>query len=85
MVCSGAGESWRGGAPQKLSHGLGTCEEVRRRRHLVPAVRATVGLLEPLLDAVVAEDMFTLGQPQGCLVDAFGIAYPKLIVADDAH
>lgn len=51
---------------------------------LVPAVWATIGILKPLEDAVVAEDVLTLGQTQWMLTDALRAGHAKVIVANHA-
>jgi hypothetical protein len=53
------------------------------RVDLVTAVRAAVGLLKPLLDAVISKDMLALRQTQGGLEDALWGRLAKLVVADD--
>lgn len=51
---------------------------------LIPTVRATIGILKPLEDAVVAEDVLALGQTQRMLADAFRAGHAKVIVANHA-
>ena len=51
---------------------------------LIPAVRATIGIFEPLENAVVAENVLTLGQSQGMLVDALWAGDAKVIIANYA-
>jgi hypothetical protein len=54
------------------------------RGDLVPAVRATIGLLEPFLQAVITEYVLALGQTQGRLDDTLWTRLAKVVVADDA-
>jgi hypothetical protein len=62
---------------QRLSHR-------QLRWKFIPAVRAAIRILEPLLDAFVAKDMFTLRKANRVLDYAFWVTDAKFIVADDA-
>ncbi len=62
---------------QRLSHG-------QLRWEFVAAVRAAVRVLEPLLDALVAENMFTFGKTNGILSYTLWITEAEFVVADDA-
>lgn len=72
------------GVTEEAPYRFWGCANLRLGGNLVPAVRAAIRLLEPLLDAVVAEDMFTLGQSKRCLIDALWVRHIELVVADDA-
>lgn len=72
------------GVPEEAPNRLWRCANLRLGGNLVPAVRAAVRLLEPLLDAVVSEYMLALGQSKRCLIDALRVGNAKLVVADDA-
>lgn len=56
---------------------------LRLRGKLVAAIRAAVGVLEPLLDAVVAKHVLAPGEAEGGLVDSLGTLDAKVVVADD--
>ena len=56
----------------------------RLRWDLVSAVRAAIRLLEPLLDAVLAEDVLAVRQTERCLLDALGVGDAELVVTDHA-
>ena len=56
----------------------------RLRWNLVSAVGTAVRLLEPLLDAVLAEDVLAVGQAEGRLLDALGIGDAELVITDHA-
>ena len=52
------------------------------RGDFVAAVWAAVGFLEPLLDAVVSEDVLAVGQAERCLVDSLWVLDSEFVVAD---
>jgi len=54
------------------------------RRDLIPAVWATIRLLEPLLDTVVAKNMLAVRQTKRGFVDTLRVGDTELIVADNA-
>ena len=61
-----------------------TPEKKPLRLDFIPAVRACVLLLKPLLDAMITKNVFTLGEPEGGLVDSLCIWSAKFVVADAA-
>lgn len=63
--------------------GAGVGCEDGLRGDLIPAIWATIRLLEPLLDTVVAEDMLAVGQTKRGFVDTLRVGDTELIVADD--
>ena len=68
----------------KMHHGLigvrAAVMELGLRGSLIPTVRTAVGFLKPLLNAMIAEDMFALGKSKGCFVHPLGVFDAELVV-----
>jgi hypothetical protein len=70
-------------AVKNLVKGAGVGREHRLRGDLIPTVGAAVWLLKPLLDAVVAEDVFAVGEAKRGFIDALRVRDAEFVVADD--
>lgn len=68
----------------KVHHGLvgvwAAMMKLRFRGNLIPAVRTAIGFLKPFLNAMIAEDVFTLGKSKRCFVDPLGVFDAELVI-----